>query len=152
MEMRSNVIDWGVPKHAEFTLYSDRIDSFVINGWPPGIPQKPHDLANAGMFYNGRRDLTICYHCGGGIHKWEPEDSPWIEHFEHYPNCGYLKLFGSNLNIPDRNSKEKQEITYICPVKMIDIRLIHKKRFKINKVMGFFGKCSKKDRDRKSVV
>ena len=140
--MESNVIEWGIPKYPNFTLYSNRIDSFVTNDWPPGLRQKPHELAKAGMFYTGRSDLTICYFCGGGIHMWLPEDSAWIEHIKHFPSCGYLKLFRSNINIYHaNNSIEKQETNELC--------LIFKNKFKT--LIEFILKCFKKDKQKDNV-
>ena len=106
MELKSNIVQWNLPKYQNYSLYRRRLGSFIINEWPPGLSQKPHDLAEAGLFYDGRRDLTICYFCGGGIHKWESKDIPWREHAQHYPNCGYLKLLRSNDHICNINTKK----------------------------------------------
>ena len=103
MELNSNILEWNSPKYPHYSLYNKRIKSFIIKGWPIGLSQKPHDLAEAGLFYDGRRDLTICYFCGGGIHKWDSKDIPWREHAQHYPGCGYVKIFRSNNDISSIN-------------------------------------------------
>ena len=93
---------------------------------------KPRDLADAGLFYEGRRDVTICYFCGGGIHKWESKDIPLREHAQHYPDCGYVKMFRSNIDIFSINP--------FC--KMINSCLIYKSSYKIEKkkMIDFFWK------------
>ena len=137
MEFKTNIVQWNSPKYQKYSLFHRRLDSFTINGWPPGLSQKPHDLAEAGLFYEGKRDLTICYFCGGGIHKWESKDIPLREHAQHYPDCGYVKMFRSNIDIFSNNSFYK----------MINSCLIYRPSFKIEKkkMIDFFGKCFKKD-------
>ena len=132
MELKSNIVEWNPPKYQNYSLYRCRLRSFIINEWPPGLLQKPHDLAKAGFFYDGRRDLTIGYFCGGGIHKWESKDIPLREHAQHYPDCGYVKMFRSDNDISSINPFSK----------MINLYLLYKSRFKM---LDFFGKCFKKD-------
>ena len=63
MENKLNIIEWRLPKYPGFTAFSDRLETFVVKAWPPGIIQKPQDLAKAGMFYSGTNDYVICYYC-----------------------------------------------------------------------------------------
>ena len=74
MEFKTNIVQWNSPKYQKYSLFHRRLDFFITNGWQPGLSQKARDLADAGLFYEGRRDLTICYFCGGGIHKWGSKD------------------------------------------------------------------------------
>lgn len=47
-------------------------------------------MAAAGFYYTGKGDRTICYHCGGGLKDWEPDDDPWIEHGLWFSKCEHL--------------------------------------------------------------
>lgn len=78
------------PKHPEYASYSARIASF--DRWPKAMSQTKEALATAGFYYTGSGDQTLCYHCGGGLRDWEPEDDPWIEHAKWFENCPYLLL------------------------------------------------------------
>lgn len=78
------------PAHPDKFTYDSRLNTFAC--WPKSIKQTPHDLAEAGFFYVGVGDQTICYHCGGGLKDWEDNDSPWEEHALWFPKCPYLFL------------------------------------------------------------
>ncbi|XP_060525419.1 death-associated inhibitor of apoptosis 1 isoform X2 [Cylas formicarius] len=85
----------GIPKnkglaHPEKFTYESRIKTFGL--WPKSIKQTPHDLADAGFFYLGVGDQTLCFHCGGGLKDWEENDDPWEEHALWFPKCNYLLL------------------------------------------------------------
>jgi len=78
------------PKY-KYPFYSDisaRLDSF--KEWPINLKQRPEDLANAGLFYTGNGDHTICFHCGEGLRRWEENDIPWVEHANFFPDCPYV--------------------------------------------------------------
>lgn len=81
------------PKQPTYQKYANlelRIRSF--NTWPkPMIAIK--QLAEAGFFYTGEDDQTLCFHCGVGLKDWEPNDDPWYEHFKWFPKCHYLLMF-----------------------------------------------------------
>ena len=127
MEYKLNIIEWRLPKYPGFTEFSDRLETFIVKSWPPGIIQKPRDIANAGMFYSGTSDYVICYYCGNGLYKWEPTDSVLFEHARHYPDCGYLNLIASNDNIEIRNSSKKRDSICISIDKIINLKSIFKK-------------------------
>ncbi|XP_014600575.1 PREDICTED: death-associated inhibitor of apoptosis 1-like isoform X2 [Polistes canadensis] len=75
------------PKYANLEL---RVLSFDI--WPkPMIDIK--QLAEAGFFYTGEQDQTLCFHCGVGLKDWEPNDDPWYEHFKWFVKCHFLLMF-----------------------------------------------------------
>ncbi|XP_011630441.1 baculoviral IAP repeat-containing protein 3-like isoform X2 [Pogonomyrmex barbatus] len=78
------------PKHPEYASYAARLASF--DTWPKSMTQTKEELANAGFYYTGCSDQTLCYHCGGGLRDWEPEDDPWMEHAKWFENCHYLIL------------------------------------------------------------
>ena len=104
------------PNHPRFTHKTARLASF--HHWPPSMPVRPDNLAEAGFFYIGqsidnlvlcyhrawspfntffpvilgRGDGVKCFHCGGALGGWKLEDCPWEEHAKWYPNCAYLQL------------------------------------------------------------
>ncbi|XP_008557841.1 death-associated inhibitor of apoptosis 1-like [Microplitis demolitor] len=76
--------------HPNYSLYQTRLESF--KKWSPLMPQTKERLAEAGFFYTGTGDQTLCYHCGGGLKDWEPEDDPWVQHAKWFKNCYYVRL------------------------------------------------------------
>lgn len=62
----------------------------TFNDWPPSIPVKPQELAEAGFYYTGRNDTVECFACGGRVQRWIKGDIPWVEHVRHHPFCVYL--------------------------------------------------------------
>ncbi|XP_052130871.1 E3 ubiquitin-protein ligase XIAP-like [Frankliniella occidentalis] len=50
-------------------------------------------LSDAGFFRSTQAlDLTLCFHCGGGLKEWSKGDDPWFEHALHFPKCAYVKM------------------------------------------------------------
>ncbi|XP_029177517.1 putative inhibitor of apoptosis isoform X2 [Nylanderia fulva] len=78
------------PKHPEYASYDARLLTF--DTWPKAMSQTKEELATAGFFYNGNGDQTLCYHCGGGLRDWEPEDDPWEQHAKWFDYCSYLLM------------------------------------------------------------
>ncbi|XP_024876349.1 baculoviral IAP repeat-containing protein 7-B-like isoform X1 [Temnothorax curvispinosus] len=78
------------PKHPEYASCAARLASF--DRWPKAMSQTKETLATAGFYYTGSGDQTLCYHCGGGLRDWEPEDDPWVEHAKWFEYCPYLIL------------------------------------------------------------
>jgi len=78
------------PAYPEKFSVDSRLTSFAA--WPKSIKQTPHVLAEAGFFYVGVGDQTLCFHCGGGLKDWEENDDPWEEHALWFPKCPYLFL------------------------------------------------------------
>ncbi|KAG6443093.1 hypothetical protein O3G_MSEX002671 [Manduca sexta] len=77
------------PQFPEYSSKSSRLLSF--SGWPSHKRQKPEDLADAGLFYTGDDDKTICFYCGGGIKDWEETDDPWEEHVRFFSDCDFVR-------------------------------------------------------------
>ena len=106
------------PVHPEYASYDARLHTFVT--WPKSMPQTKEQLADAGFFYTGKGDQTLCYHCGGGLKDWEPEDDPWEQHAKWFSKCCYLlmvqgqdyisKITGQHVSPP---SKEVSTQIYI---------------------------------------
>ena len=51
----------------------------------------------------------VCFHCGAGLNKWEPQDNPWEEHVKWKPNCEYLRLVKGEEFIRDHQQKIQQK-------------------------------------------
>lgn len=72
--------------HVHMGSFEERVGSFT------GV-QHPIDherLARAGFYSTGAGDKVLCFHCGGGLKGWQPEEDPWEEHARHYPGCSFL--------------------------------------------------------------
>lgn len=76
------------PVYPEYASHEARIRTF--ESWPKAMPQTKEQLADAGFYYTGKGDQTLCYHCGGGLKDWEPEDDPWEQHAKWFSKCYYL--------------------------------------------------------------
>ncbi|XP_052061135.1 death-associated inhibitor of apoptosis 1-like isoform X2 [Mytilus californianus] len=77
------------PKHPKYASRSARHHSF--ENWPKHRTHSPTDMASAGFFYAGRKDICWCFFCGGGLENWEPNDKPWTEHARWYQNCAFVR-------------------------------------------------------------
>lgn len=73
-------------------LYQDRLLTF--HHWPKQIIPDKYSLAQAGFYYTGQSDFTICFACGLKVNQWERQDKPWDEHIRLSPDCLYLKMIG----------------------------------------------------------
>lgn len=78
------------PKHPEYASYEARLCTFET--WPKAMSQTKEELAEAGFFYTGNGDQTLCFHCGGGLRDWEPDDDPWEQHAKWFDYCSYLLI------------------------------------------------------------
>ena len=76
------------PEKLEYTSYKSRLNTFAT--WPTHLRQTSEELADAGFYYMGIMDFTVCYHCGIGIGNWGPEEHPWEQHAISSPSCNYL--------------------------------------------------------------
>lgn len=89
-------------KHPDYKLINQRIKSFEL--WPIGIKQKPLELAEAGFFYSGQSDITICFSCDLNLSRWEPEDNAWLEHKKHATeDCDFLRLNHETVKFNEEN-------------------------------------------------
>ncbi|KDR09161.1 baculoviral IAP repeat-containing protein 3-like [Zootermopsis nevadensis] len=78
------------PMHPSYNTYDSRVRSY--ENWPRSLKQKPDKLSDAGFYYTGKGDQTVCFHCGGGLKDWEEMDDPWVEHAVWFPKCVYVVL------------------------------------------------------------
>ncbi|XP_071444018.1 death-associated inhibitor of apoptosis 1-like [Hetaerina americana] len=84
------VRDMRAPVHPDYCTEAARLSSYSL--WPVAMKQKPNDLAEAGFYYTGNGDQTICFHCGGGLRDWAEDDDPWIEHAKWFSRCSFVNL------------------------------------------------------------
>lgn len=90
--------------HPEYRLPSARLRSF--DSWPVRYPDS-QDLVDAGFFYSGQSDITVCFSCGLYAGKWEKDDNPWVEHQKlAIKECNYLKMNQEELK---RNEKKFEQ-------------------------------------------
>ncbi|XP_046403427.1 death-associated inhibitor of apoptosis 1-like isoform X2 [Ischnura elegans] len=107
--------------HPEYCSEASRLSSY--SSWPVAIKQRPNALAEAGFYYTGNGDQTICFHCGGGLRDWEDGDDPWIEHAKWFSKCYFVNLVkGSEFvsKVADTrpavmNAEEAKDLTETCP-------------------------------------
>ncbi|XP_076657863.1 baculoviral IAP repeat-containing protein 8-like [Halictus rubicundus] len=78
------------PVHPEYASYVARLRTFET--WPKAMAQTKEQLADAGFYYTGKADQTLCYHCGGGLKDWELGDMPWEQHAKWFSKCYYLLM------------------------------------------------------------
>lgn len=78
------------PAHPEYASRDARYRTF--ESWPKSMPQTKDQLADAGFYYTGKGDQTLCYHCGGGLKDWEQNDDPWEQHAKWFSKCCYLLM------------------------------------------------------------
>uniref|UniRef100_A0A803JT52 Uncharacterized protein n=1 Tax=Xenopus tropicalis TaxID=8364 RepID=A0A803JT52_XENTR len=79
---------------------------------------KEWDLAQAGFYYVGPRDLVKCFICGGELDQWESWDEPLTRHQHSFPGCLYVqKLAAEGAGIQN----QKQGHTGFSRVKSLTI-------------------------------
>ena len=82
------------PYHSGYVTEKQRMESFT--NWPSNLNQKPIDLAKAGFYYFGIKDMVKCFFCNVGICNWDPIEEPIIEHARWFPRCPFIKLYKGN--------------------------------------------------------
>ncbi|XP_066587225.1 death-associated inhibitor of apoptosis 1-like isoform X2 [Prorops nasuta] len=106
------------PVHPEYASHDARLRTF--ESWPKSMPQTKEQLAEAGFYYTGKGDQTLCYHCNGGLKDWEPNDDPWEEHAKWFSKCFYLlmvkgqeyvnKVTGQQISPPSKEETMKMNL------------------------------------------
>lgn len=84
------------PKNAKYLTYESRLQTY--SNWPGNVKQRPEELANAGFYYEGFGDIVRCFHCGGGLNHWDPQDEPWAQHVHWFPKCAFVQMVNGNVN------------------------------------------------------
>ena len=77
------------PFHPDFSTEQSRLASY--NDWPSNLTQQPDELAKAGFYYYGMKDMVKCFFCNGGLSNWESGDVPIEEHTRWFPKCAYIR-------------------------------------------------------------
>lgn len=70
-------------RHPKYLSFYERRNSFVEYPKPDLVKK----LVEAGFFYSGKEDETICFLCGLGLKNWSPNEEPWIYHNRMNPKC-----------------------------------------------------------------
>lgn len=91
-ERRRQIEEGTFPSHSNYRCIKKRRESFVKYDWSPQTAQSIEEFAEAGFFYTGYGDATICFQCGCSLKRWLKEDNPFVEHAKHSPRCHHLKL------------------------------------------------------------
>lgn len=82
-------VAWTLPYLPTFETSRARMRTFLH--WPAEMTQTPREMALAGFYYMGYRDITKCFNCGGVLTEWEALDDPWVEHARWFPECTYVR-------------------------------------------------------------
>ncbi|XP_069680761.1 baculoviral IAP repeat-containing protein 7-B isoform X2 [Periplaneta americana] len=96
------------PMHPTYNTKEARLKSY--ESWPRSLKQKPEILSDAGFYYTGKGDQTVCFHCGGGLKDWEETDDPWVEHAAWFPKCIHLVLIKGREFIEKVQSLKEKKI------------------------------------------
>lgn len=100
-----------------YSALPNRINSYKTCSH--GFLSEYKDLfSEAGFFYTGKDDETICYYCGGGLKDWDEEkDNPWIEHARWFPKCPFVivnrgqEFVEEHSNRKNKNPAEQKRIS-----------------------------------------
>ena len=107
-----SVVTEPVPRHPFFETMSSRLASY--QSWPPCMPFKPKEAAEAGFFYTGKADQVTCYSCGESVKQWEQSDKPRSVHKKRSPNCFHLSRNESALSIGSVLADSKRKPVFAC--------------------------------------
>lgn len=75
--------------HPAYAQLQTRLDSF--KDWPATLSQQPADLAKAGFYYFGIKDMVKCFFCNGGLKNWDHNDDPYQDHVRWFPGCQFIR-------------------------------------------------------------
>jgi hypothetical protein len=75
--------------HPAYAQYQARLDSF--RDWPATLSQQPSELAKAGFYYFGIKDMVKCFFCNGGLKNWDYNDDPFTDHVRWFPTCQFIR-------------------------------------------------------------
>lgn len=74
----------------EYANFQTRLGSFEKSLLNSIVNNSKWEFTEAGFFYTGKDDETICYYCGGGLKDWQEDDQPWEEHARWFPRCPFV--------------------------------------------------------------
>ncbi|KAK4010405.1 hypothetical protein OUZ56_019548 [Daphnia magna] len=93
-------------RRPELTSLEARLNTF--GDWPPGLEQRPPQLAEAGFYYMKTGDHVKCFCCDGALRNWEPKDDPWVEHARWFSRCNFLVSVKGNDYIKEIQARYQQ--------------------------------------------
>ena len=79
-------------KRARYEYKNIKLREKSFKTWPLNVPTI-EQLAKAGFFHSGHRNIAQCFSCGYSIH-WKEGQKPLDEAFHN--DCTYLHLITSN--------------------------------------------------------
>ena len=92
-------------------MYQDRL--LTYHNWPKQIIPNKHALAQAGFYYTGQSDFTVCFACNLKVNQWERQDNPWDEHKSLSPDCAYIKMVGfGQFDHDEKSCESSRKITF----------------------------------------
>lgn len=74
--------------YPQFQTLEQRIDSY--RKWYMFLVKSANELAEAGFFYTGERDLVCCFSCGFRKKDWLRRDVPMSIHIVRSPKCRFI--------------------------------------------------------------
>ncbi|MDP0589516.1 MAG: RING-HC finger protein [Candidatus Endonucleobacter bathymodioli] len=96
--------------YSRYSSLEIRVQSYA--NWPTYLNQLPADMAAAGFFHaepiTVGNDSVRCFSCGLGLHHWDPDDNPLVEHARWAPKCAYLRKYKGAEFIAEIQKKEKE--------------------------------------------
>nr|AFS51999.1 inhibitor of apoptosis protein [Dendrolimus kikuchii nucleopolyhedrovirus] len=66
-----------------------RVNTFADH-WPAVLRGLVSSIADAGLFYSGRGDETVCFFCDCRVHEWRIDDDAWRRHALANPQCYFV--------------------------------------------------------------
>lgn len=78
------------PTYPNYSTKEARLRTF--KEWPKSMRQEPDELSEAGFFYTGKGDQTVCFSCGGGLKDWDQGDIPWEQHAKWFSKCSFVSM------------------------------------------------------------
>lgn len=81
------------PTKDGYKCFEERLLSF--KNWEGVL--EPSDLALAGFYYVGYKDIVCCFYCGVEIYRWKVGDIPINNHLMYSRDCSYAKLIKDRL-------------------------------------------------------
>lgn len=142
----TELITLGISKHRapvypKYITLESRLKTF--KNWKSH--QNVKKLSEAGFFYVGKNDDTVCFSCGGGLRNWEHENDPIELHIKCFTKCSFinmLKKYRLSDDDGDDDGKIKSErICKICYVEEINVALLPCGHLTCRKCVVHLSKC-----------
>lgn len=83
-----------------------RINTFA-EYWPVTLKNMIEKIADAGLFYTGRGDETVCFFCDCHVRDWNQNDDPWSRHVAENSQCYFvMSVKGENYFVNSQHINE----------------------------------------------